>query len=60
LALKGRILEIRWDGRWHVVIEHVRKVFTTYGELRSWLTDISGKVRDPAKKELLLWDMRYL
>jgi len=59
-VLRGKILKIHWDGRWNVSIERVRKSFLDYGELRSWLIDISGKVRDPAKKQLLLKDMRNL
>lgn len=60
VALKGKILNIRWDGTWHVNIERVYKLFETHEEMQFWLQHVLNNARDPDKKQLLMKDVEYL
>lgn len=56
--LKGKILSIKWQGQWHVIIDGMRNVFDNWCEVESYIRRVLDKGQDPKKKALLANDVK--
>jgi len=58
--LQGKILKIKWDGRFNATIAGVTKVFDDAAGMHDWFSRIIQQASDGRKRDLLLEDLKHM